>query len=60
MIGFSYWTKHFDGFDIAIEDSTGKSFIVSESDPDNKPQIGPFETPVQAISFGMNRVKEKR
>lgn len=60
MIGFTYWTKHFDGFDVAIEDSTGKAFIVSESDPDNKPQIGPFDRPSEAIEFGLNRVEKTK
>lgn len=53
-----YWTKHFDGFDVAIDES-GQAFILSETDPENKPQIGPFKTPAQAINFGINRVKER-
>lgn len=53
-----YHTKHFDGFDIMIDD-TGHSFIVSKTDPEGKPQIGPFKTPAQAIEFGINRVESK-
>lgn len=58
MMGFKYWTKHFEGFDVAIQDSTGKAFIVSETDPDNKPLIGPFGTPAEAIEFGVDRVEK--
>jgi len=53
-----YWTKHFDGFDVAIDDA-GKAFILSETEPDNKPMIGPFRTPAEAIEFGLNRVEKK-
>lgn len=53
-----YWTKHFKGFDVVIQENTGKAFIVSEEEPENKPQIGPFRTPVLAIEFGINRVEK--
>jgi len=57
MIGFKYWTKHFDGFDVVIS-NTGESFIVSETDPDSKPMIGPFNCPSEAIDFGIDRVEK--
>jgi len=57
MIGFQYHTKHFEGFDVVIQENTGKAFIVSEEEPENKPQIGPFRTPAEAIEFGINRVE---
>jgi len=58
MKGFKYWTKHFDGFDVVTSNNTGESYIVSETDPDNKPMIGPFDCPSAAIEFGINRVEQ--
>lgn len=54
-----YYSKHFEGFDVMTDD-TGRSFIVSETDPENKPQIGPFNRPSEAIEFGLNRVEKIR
>lgn len=52
-----YWTKHFNGFDVAV-DENGKAFILSEAGSENEPQIGPFNTPAQAIEFGANLMKD--
>jgi len=65
-----YWTKHFNGFDVAINNK-GQAFILSKFDVaishenklvilsktehETKPMIGPFETPVRAIEFGLSR-----
>ena len=58
MQGFTYHTKHFDGFNIVLKNDTAQSFIVSETDPEGKPLIGPFKTPAMAITFGINRVEQ--
>jgi hypothetical protein len=56
MMGYIYHTKHYDNFDVVTQVGTGKAFIVSKSDPDGRPKIGPFNTPAEAIQFGLDRV----
>jgi len=59
MSTYRYHTKHFEGFDVVLKKDTGKAFIVSETEPNSKPLIGPFETAAGAIEFGINRVEMK-
>lgn len=58
MKGFKYHTKHFEGFDVVIKDDDRTSYIVSETEPETKPMIGPFKCPSNAIEFGMDRVEK--
>jgi len=52
----TYWTKHFDGFDVVFKQDG--FYIVSETDPENKPLIGSFKSAAEAIEFGLNRVEK--